>query len=90
MHVHTNVWVGGCLHVSLNANTHGTYIYAYGQLLQLHFLSFFFNNAYTIREIWYFNLMHYDMCVIVGIPKSVYPLHVHMKRFDTLLGYSII
>ena len=23
--------------------------------------------------------MHYDMCMIVSIPKSVYPLHVHMK-----------
>ena len=33
----------------------------------------------TIQEIQYFELMHYDMCVIVGIPKSVYPLHVHMK-----------
>ena len=38
-----------------------------------------YNNAHAIEEIWYFNLMHYVMCVIVGIPKSVYPLHVHMK-----------
>ena len=36
-------------------------------------------NDHTIQEIWYCKLMHYDMCVIVGIPKSVYPLHVHMK-----------
>ena len=38
-----------------------------------------YDNAHTIHEIWYCKLMHYDMCVIVGIPKSVYPLHVHMK-----------
>ena len=38
-----------------------------------------YSNPHTIQEIWYFILMHYDMYVIVGIPKSVYPLHVHMK-----------
>ena len=36
-------------------------------------------NDHTIQEIMYCILMHYDMCVIVGILKSVYPLHVHMK-----------
>ena len=38
-----------------------------------------YSNPHTIQEIWYFILMHYDMYVFVGIPKSVYPLHVHMK-----------
>ena len=72
-----------CMHVILNVNTHGTYVRIYdGQFLHFFSCLLYLTMPFldNIQGIWYFNLMHYyDMCVIVGIPKSVYPLHVHMK-----------
>ena len=66
-----------CVYACIFECKYTLYIHTY--IWSITTITFMLDNVHTIQDIWYFKLMHYDMCVIVGIPKSVYPLHVHMK-----------